>query len=421
MVAIVGRAHEKSRVRDLILNGGALAVVGEPGIGKTALLEYARAAAPALVLRATGAEAERDLPFAALLTLLRPVLHLLDRLPAVQVRALEGALALGPPGLADRLVVHAAALGLLSAAAERQPVLAIVDDAHWLDDASADALLFVARRLEGERVALLLALRPVEGQSLPLAGIEQLTLGGLGRREAGELLSEVPGIVVERLHRATAGNPLALLEAPAHLPAEQLAGRDPLGDPLPVGPGVQAGFRRRLERLPQRTRTALLLVAAAGAEPLGQVAAAGAELGVTLSDLEPAEREHLVEADVDEVRFRHPLVRAAAYRDAPAPERRAAHRALAAHTAGARRANHLWAAATGLDDEAATALESAAGEARSRTGFSAAALGMERAARLTPPGDARALRLLAAANDRVMGGDTTRAFALARQARSRGV
>ena len=160
MLTIVGRGHEKSRLQALVLDGGALALVGEPGIGKTALLEYARAHAPALVLRATGAEAERDLPFAALLTLLRPVLHLLDRLPPVQARALEGALALAPPALADRLVVHAAALGLLSAAAEQQPVLAIVDDAHWLDDASADALLFAARRLDGERVALLLALRP---------------------------------------------------------------------------------------------------------------------------------------------------------------------------------------------------------------------------------------------------------------------
>ena len=167
---LVGRANELVRIDALAAgavggHGGALALVGEPGIGKSALLRAARERAGGAfrVLSATGAEAEADLPFAALLSLLRSVLDHVDRLPPVQGRALEGALALGPPARADRLVVHAAALGLLSAAAQDGPLLAVVDDAHWIDEASADALLFVARRLEGEPIALLLALRPVEG------------------------------------------------------------------------------------------------------------------------------------------------------------------------------------------------------------------------------------------------------------------
>ncbi len=219
-----------------------------------------------------------------------------------------------------------------------------------------------------------------------------------------------------RLHTATAGNPLALLEAARHLPEEQLRGRDPLGDPLPVGPAVQVAFRRRLDRLPPSTRIAMLVVTAAGADPLARLADAGADLGVGVTDLEPAEADELIELRSGEVRFRHPLVRAAAYQDASAPERRAVHRALAAHTEGARRANHLWAAATGPDEQAATELEAAARTARERTGFTAAALALERAARLTVPGDARAWRLLGAAQDRLMGGDAGRAVELASEA-----
>jgi DNA-binding CsgD family transcriptional regulator len=424
MIELVGRAAERERLERLLHDavegqGRALALVGEPGIGKSALLEHARARAGGAfrVLSATGAEAEADLPFAALLSLLRPVLDRMGELPPVQAGALAGALAVGPPARADRLVVHAGALGLLSAAAAERPLLVVVDDAHWLDDASADALLFAARRLAGERVALLLALRPAEGRGLDLAGVERMEIGGLERAAATELLRRAAGEalradVVDRLLGATEGNPLALLEAPLNVPGEQLSGRDPLGDPLPVGPGIQAGFRRRLERLPRRTRTALLLLAAAGAEPFPE----STELGVTLADLEPAEADNLVEVTAGEVRFRHPLARAAAYQDAPAPERRAAHRALAEHTTGVRRAGHLWAAAAKPDPAVAAALDEAAAEARARTGFSAAALAMERAARLTAPGDERAGRLFAAAQDRLVGGDAARAGELAREA-----
>jgi DNA-binding CsgD family transcriptional regulator len=418
---LVGRASERERLDELLRKavegrGGALALVGEPGIGKTALLEHARERADGAfrVLVATGAEAEADLPFAALLTLLRPVLDGLAALPAVQRRALEGALAVGPPTPADSLAVHAGALALLTRAAHERPVLVVIDDAHWLDPASSDALLFAARRLEGEPVAMLLALRPQEGRILDLDGVECVTIGALEAAEAAELLHGrgLPAAVVEQLHAATTGNPLALLEAPQHLTDGQRAGREPLGDPIALGPDVQAAFRCRLEQLPQRTRTALLLVAAAGAEPLERIAAAGAEL----SDLEPAESAGLITLGATEARFRHTLVRAAAYADAPAPERRAAHRALAAHTQGARRAGHLWAAATGADPDAADSLEAAADEARVRTGYVAAALAAERAAQLSATAEERARRLALAAQDRLASGDPARAAELAQAA-----
>lgn len=429
MQALVGRAGEHARLDAVVTgaaagSGGALALVGEPGIGKSALLSAAVAQANGRVrvLTATGAEAERDLPYAALLSLLRPTLDRIGTLPAVQARALEGALAVGPPAPGDRLVVHAAALGLLSAAAAERPVLAIVDDAHWLDEASAAALLFAARRLDGEPVALLLALRPDEGRWLDLRGVEELAVAGLSRKNAGVLLRRVtpgrtvPPEVVERLHAVTAGNPLALLEAPLHVPPEQLSGRDPLADPLTIGPGVQAGYRRRLARLPLATRTALLLAAASGAEPLDRILRAADDVGVGLSDLEPAEADRLVEVTADAIRFRHPLVRAVAYQDAPAPARRRVHRALAAHTTGARRASHLWASAAGPDPRAAGELEAAATDARQRTGWAAAALAMERAARLSAPGNERAGRLLVAAQDRLVAGEAARAADLAREA-----
>ena len=408
MSGLVGRAGDCERLDALLRDaaegrGGALALVGEPGIGKSALLRVrARADGtaccprPAQKPRPTSRSPPccrcygRFFPPASCRRCKPERLRVRSRRPAGAGRSARRA-------CRDARATVRGGRG--------QPVLTVIDDAHWVDDASADALLFAARRLEGEPIALLLALRPVEGRRLDLAGVEQLAVGGLASAEAAELLRGLPPEVVERLHAATAGNPLALLEAPAHLPGAQLSGRDPLGDPLPVGPGVQAGFRRRLEQLPPSTRMATLLVAAAGAEPLAGIAAAGVELGVSLDDLAPAEADHLVELAPDHVTFRHPLVRAAAYQDAPAPDRRAVHRALAAHTTGARRASHLWAAADGSDSVAATALEAAAGEARGRAGFAAAALAMERAARLTAPGDERAARLFGAAQDRLMGGD----------------
>ena len=229
----------------------------------------------------------RDLPFAALLSLLRPVLHLLDRLPPVQARALEGALALGPPALADRLVVHAAALGLLSAAAEDGPC--------WRSSTTRTGSTTRPRTRccsppAGSRASGRAAAGAAAGRGPPArprgrraaARRRPRARRGRGAAARGAARRSSSGCTPPR-----PGNPLALLEAPAHLPGEQLAGRDPLGDPLPVGPGVQAGFRRRLERLPPRTRIAPLLVAAGGAEPLATIAAAGAELGVSLADLDP--------------------------------------------------------------------------------------------------------------------------------------
>ena len=275
--------------------------------------------------------------------------------------------------------------------------------------------MFAARRLEGEPVALVFALRPGEGGALDLTGVEQLAVAGLGPADVAVLLG-LPVALADQLHAATHGNPLALLEARETLTPAQFSGRDSLADPFPVGPAVQAAFRRRLERLPERTRLALTLVAAAGAEALDEIAAAAADLHITLSDLAPAETAGLVTLDVTDVRFRHPLVRAAAYADAPAPDRRSVHAALAGHTDGPRRAGHLWAAASGPDAVAAAALEAAAGEARARTGYDAAALFGERAGRLSVEPGARARRLAGAAQDRLMSGDVARAAALAGEA-----
>lgn len=418
---MIGRAHEIERLRELIERGGSLAVVGEPGIGKSALLAHAGERAQRTVLAATGSEAELALPYSGLQSLLRPVLHQVDALPAVQRRALEAALALAPPVSTDRLAVHAAALNVLIAAGHHEPLLLVVDDAHWVDPASAQTLLFVARRLVGESVGMLLGLRPAEGRRLDLSGVEQLTLAGLDRAAAAALLNRaagatLPDAVVERLHEATEGNPLALLEAPAAVPAAQLAGREPLADPLPAGPGVQATYRRRLQRLAPRTRTALLLATAGANEPLYRLERAAGALGVTLADLGPAEAAGLLELEPDAVRFRHPLVRAAVYAEALVPDRRAVHAALADHTDGARRANHLWAAAAGCDDRAAAALEAAADDARARTGYASAALAAERAARLTIAPAQRARRLARAARDHLLIGESEHAGALAADA-----
>jgi hypothetical protein len=233
-------------------------------------------------------EGETDVPYAALVSLLRPVLVHRRALPDVQRRALEGALALGAPVGAGALAVHAAALGMLIAASKETPLVCVIDDAHWLDPASAQTLLFAARRLQGARIAMLLALRPTHGRALDLTGIERLALAGLTRDESGLLLRRgVEGAlsvaVVDRLRTATAGNPLALLEARARLSAGQRAGRDPLDEPLSVGPVARVCFRSRLERLPAATRTALALVAAAGDEPLHGLECAARVLGVELA------------------------------------------------------------------------------------------------------------------------------------------
>ena len=239
---LVGRATERERIEALLAqaeagSGGALVLSGEPGIGKSALLHFAeeRARADGMrVLHARGVEAEAELPFSGLHELLRPLLDLLGEIPDRQADALRGAFGLGPP-LDARLLIGAGTLSLLAAAAEEHALLCVIDDAHWLDAASSDAFVFVARRLEADGVAMLFAARQEEARPFEPPGIEALVVPGLERGEAVELLrgSGLPDRVVVELHRAATGNPLALLELPDALNEKQRAGQEPLPEPFP--------------------------------------------------------------------------------------------------------------------------------------------------------------------------------------------
>ena len=426
---LFGRDADLERIGALLAGArggqsGVLALRGDPGIGKTALLSEAQALGgrDVTVLATTGVEGESEIPYAALLTLLTPALAHLDTLPDLQRNALAGVLALGPPTGADQLTVGTAVLALLDAAAVERPLLAMVDDAHWLDSASAGTVLFVARRLAAERVVLLLGIRDPEGFALDTSGIDELTLPGLDRSASRRLLARAggeapPAAVVDGLLAATAGNPLALLELPAAIPASQLAGAEPLDDPLTISSRLQEAFLRRAEALPHDTRAALLLAAAASNRRAESVALAGPAMGTDLGALEQAEGAGLIELAGDVLRFKHPLMRAAVYHGAAGADRRRAHRALAdTEPSGLRRAWHLANAALGPDEDTAAELEAAAENARSRAGQGAAAAAQERAAQLTPAGPLQAARLVRAAEQRLLSGSAERAVELANDA-----
>jgi len=411
-----GRADEVARI-DRLLDGArggmsaALIVHGDPGIGKTALLdEGAARAAGFTVLRARPLQTESELPFAGLSDLLRPLLHLLDRIPEPQAAVLSGALALGPPTPGDRFAAAAATLSLLAAGADAAPVLAVVDDAQWLDTPSRESLLFAGRRLGGEGVVLLLAMR--DRPWLESAGIERLELRGLEPDTAAELVSgtgrTVSVGVRERLVTDTAGNPLALLEAIATLTDAQLGGSAPIVEPIAVGRNIERSFAQRLAPLPDETRRALLIAAASYSGDANEIALALAEMGVPMSALDAAAREGLVTIQAGRVEFRHPLLRSAAYHVAEPADRRAAHRAFA------RALNldqhdgiawHLAAAAAGPDEEVAQLLENSATAAHGRRGYVAAANALATAARLSPADPDRIRRTIQAANAFWIGGE----------------
>jgi DNA-binding CsgD family transcriptional regulator len=400
---LLGREAECARIDDLLTAArrgasAALMIRGDPGIGKSALLEEAaRRAAGMTVLRAHGVQSESELTFAALADLLGPLLDHLDALPQVQAAALAGALALGPPAAPDRFAVYAATLSLL---AECAPLLAVVDDAMWVDAASREALLFVARRLQQEGIVLLLAARA------SVAELPELVLGGLDLAAATALLGAAPEVAA-RLLDATGGNPLALLELSGLLTEAQRAGREAIEDPPPVGSSVERAFSRELDALPEATRRALLVAAACETGATADIFAALERPEA----LEPAERAGLITIAGAHLQFRHPLLRSVAYRALAAPERRAAHRALAGAVGGERRAWHLAAAAVAPDETVAGALDEAAAAARRRGGPAAAMRAAERAAMLTPDPELRARRLLAAAEDHARVGPPERAHA----------
>jgi DNA-binding CsgD family transcriptional regulator len=395
-----------------------LVLRGEAGIGKTALLEHASESATDFrLLRAAGVESEMELAFAALHQLCAPVHEFVDRLPAPQRDALEVTFGMSAGAAPDRILVALATLSLFSEGAQERPVLCLIDDAQWLDRASAQVLGFVARRLLAEPVALLFAARETTDA---FAGLPELLIEGLDDAEARKLLASViPGRlddrVADRIVIEAHGNPLALLELPRGLSPAQLAGGFGLPAALSLQGRIEQSFVERLEALPEDTQR-LLLVAAA--EPLGDPALltrAAEELGIMSSARQPAESAGLVELD-GTVRFRHPLVRSAVYRAASGEQRRPVHRALAeatdAETDPDRRAWHLAAATAGLDESVAGELERAAGRAQARGGLAAAAAFLERAAALTPDPVRRAQRALAAAQTKYEAGALDDALAL---------
>ena len=412
---LIGRDAACARVDELLLQGrggrsGALLVRGEAGIGKTALLDYAVQRAEGMtILRALGVESEAELQFSGLLELLRPLLDHLPELPPAQADVLRGALGLGEPTSLDRFTTGAATLNLLATAAESRPLLVIVDDQQWLDGATADALLFAAKRLVADSVVLLFAAR-TDGteDDTDLPGVDRLELAPLTHEDAVLLLTddgEVPDPdVAQRLCEATHGNPLALLEVRRLLSSDQLAGREPLPEPVPAGAALERAFAGRAASLPRDSQRALLVVAASLTHEteVETVAAALDAMGIDPSALESAEDAGLLVISDHRVAFRHPLVRSAIFHGAPPSERRAAHRALAdglpAGTSPERRAWHLAGAALGHDEEAAAALELAAQQAGERSGYAAAAAALARAADLTSDENARLRRLYAAAD-----------------------
>ncbi len=424
---MIGRGAEEAELAALVEGAAAgrsaaLLVLGEPGIGKTALLRHVRDRAPGfLVLGTTGSEGESRLPFAGLADLLGPVLDHMDELPAAQSAALAGALALRPATApADRFAVYAGTLRLLAAAAERDPVLCLVDDAHWLDDESLEAVLFAGRRLGAEGIALIGAAREGRSRQIDTSRLPRRRLRGLAAEHAGILVEEQAGVapdpgVIAVLVEGSAGNPLALIELAGALSEAQLTGAAALPDPLPVGPRLEDALLRPLEALPERTRRALLLAATEDASPQLLTRALTTE-GLTLDALEPAERAGVVLVGPARLRFRHPLVRAAVYAGADDPDRRSAHRSHAAAAewlgdAGAldRRAWHLATAATGPDEDVARALEDAAGRATRRTAHTSACEALQAAARLSPAPRERARRLLGAAQSALAAGRFDRA------------
>jgi DNA-binding CsgD family transcriptional regulator len=444
-----GRAAERSAVDRLLVDvragrSAVLVVRGEAGIGKTALLDYAATAAGAVamggggaggatqgdvaapgmatlrVLRGAGVPSEAELPFAGLHLLLGSAPDRRSVLPQPQRDALSAAFGLRRGGSYDRFLIGLAVLSLLAELAEDGPLVCLVDDAQWLDRASAEALVFAARRLDTEPIAVLFAARDHDA-SFPTPGLPELRLGGLDAAAAAALLMEHGGAGLspaarERILAEARGNPLGLIEltrAYRHTPAGALSGPGALA----LTDRLQQAFAGQVRHLPEPTQTLLLAAAAEDSGDLGVVGQAARALGVAVADLGPAERAGLVGISDGTIRFRHPLVRAVVYQGAPLDRRLAVHRALADALPGAadagRRAWHLAAAATGPDEQVAAELERTAAAALARGGCAAAAAASQRAVALTADPAARARRLALAAEAAVEVGEFDRARDLA--------
>ncbi len=463
-----GRATERSIIDRLLAraragHSGALVIRGEPGIGKTALLDYAAAAAgsaasaeaasggatpgdaapgdaapgdaapgdaapgdaaPGMidlrVIRGAGVQFEVELQFAGLHLLLGPTLDRSSALPQPQRHALDAAFGLRRAGSHDRFLIGVAVLSLLAELAEDGPLVFLVDDAHWLDRASAEALTFAARRLGAEGIAIIFAARDHDAP-FPTLGLPELRLEGLDAASAAALLTARGGTELTAEARAriladASGNPLGLIELLAAHRASPAAARPGPGSPV-LTDRLRKAFDGQVRRLPEATQTLLLAAAAEGGGDLGVVLKAAGALGAVVADLGPAEQAGLVRVIDGTVTFRQPLVRAAVYQGAALERRLAVHRALAEALHGAadadRRAWHLAAAATGPDEEVAAELERTAARATARSGYAAAAAAYERAVQLTADPAARASRLVLAAQAAAEIGDFDRTRSLA--------
>jgi DNA-binding CsgD family transcriptional regulator len=407
---LLGRREEQRRLATLLHGAregraGVLVLRGEAGIGKSALLsDLAKNAGDFCICRAGGVESEMELAYAGLQQLCGPLTEHNVELTTLHRNALDQVFGLTEGAAPERFLVGIAALDLVATAAKKQPVVWLIDDAQWIDQASMQAIGFVGRRLLAERVVILIATRDVSDEN-ELAGLPELQIGGLNTEDARRLFESVvtgptDPLVRDRVISETRGNPLALLELPrAWTTAELVEGLwESAG--IPLTGRLESAFAKRLRELPPDTQT---LLALAAAEPKGDPAllwSAAQRLGLDWSAAAPAERAGLLEIGQG-VYFRHPLVRAAAYRCAPLEKRLEVHRTLAEladpiHDAD-RRAWH-WACSTvGHDEKIAAELERTAGRARARGGLLAAAALLERAALLTPHGERRADRTLAAA------------------------
>jgi DNA-binding CsgD family transcriptional regulator len=425
---LVGREHERCQLRGLVdsldVGGGALVMLGEPGIGKTSLLDfvadYARHRDISVQLL-RGVESEAVLPFAGIADLLWPLRTDLAKLPEIQREALEVCLALSAGQPRGPLAACAGALGVLTAAADDRPLVILIDDFQWLDAESAQILLFVARRIAGERLLMVFAVRVEPDSAPPETGLTTLSLAALSTAECAQLAAAMgftfSGQELASLMESTGGNPLAVVED------LRMAGSAQRGDGwwnASDAPGLHRSLERTwgrlFDQLPEAARLALFVVAADHDRGGRHAAEALKTLGLSLASLGPAERQGLVASSGEAIHLRHPLLRSVVLARTPMAERVAGYRALAGAANGYSRSWYLAAAALGPDETVASALVAAADEARERNGLGASARALKRAAELTADQPVRAERLLQAALDGHLAGDSRRAVAWCQEA-----
>ena len=401
--SLTGRDSERRLIEELVADARSgqsrtLVLTGEAGIGKTALLDYAVAlATDARVLRCRGVEWESELPFSGLGELLGPLRDRIPGLPEPQAEALSAVLALAPPVAGDRFAAYVATLSLLAYADRTEPLLAVVDDAHWLDGSSTEALTFVARRLQTEGIVLLIALRSGTPSPFTSIGLTELLLDGLEPDEAEQLLlRQHPGLeppAVRTILDVSRGNPLALRELPAYF---DVVGMPSEVEPMPTGPVIEEAFLWRVRQLPEETQRALVVASAGISDARHTILGALDRLQIAPGALDMAEEQDLIAGDSGRISFKHPLVCSAVYSSAAPKERRAAHQALA-QAAGPdaldQRAWHRATSAATADEDVAAELEDAGRRARARNAHGPAGLSFERAARLTPEAGGRSRRL----------------------------